>query len=151
MLSTRIGEERRFYIDSDKFKVAFDFLKRKDLAELPEGWIDLSYGVRVSVQRYNTINPEEAYFESHEKYYDVQYVIEGKEYCGITNREGLVIRTPYDAVNDISFYEEDERSYSKVFLEAGDFVILAPSDVHKPRLVADKKMEIKKLVIKVPV
>lgn len=107
-------------------------------------------GVRASVQRYSTFGFDEVFFESHERYYDIQYVIEGTECCAVTKREGLCIRTPYDAENDITFYD-DPKIYSNVLLESGDYIILSPFDVHKPRLVAEKKMEIKKIVLKVPV
>lgn len=38
-----------------------------------------------------------------------------------------------------------------VYLEDGDYIILAPEDAHKPRLAAGEKMEIRKIVVKVPV
>ena len=50
MYSTEIGLEYKYDLTSGKFKTAFEFLKRKDLARLPEGWIELDNGVRASVQ-----------------------------------------------------------------------------------------------------
>ncbi len=150
MLSSKLSLRGSYDIFTPEFTVAFNFLKRKDLATLPEGWIELEEGVRASVQRYSTFDFDEVAFESHERYYDIQYVIEGMECCAVAKREGLCVKTPYDAENDITFYKDLEM-YSTVLLESGDYIILSPFDVHKPRLVAEKKMEIKKIVLKVPV
>ena len=132
MYSTELGIEYKYDLTSPKFRTAFEFLRRKDLAELPEGWIELENGVRAS------------------KYFDVQYVVEGREYCGVCKREGLKVRTPYDENGDITFYEEPELS-GQVLLLSGDYIVLSPEDVHKPRLAAGGKMAIKKIVVKVPV
>ena len=150
MYSTELGIEYKYDLTSPKFRTAFEFLKRKDLAELPEGWVELENGVRASVQHYTSIDASEGFFESHEKYFDVQYVVEGREYCGVCKRTGLTVRTPYDESGDITFYEEPELS-GQVLLLSGDYIVLSPEDVHKPRLAAGGKMAIKKIVVKVPV
>lgn len=150
MFSTKNGLEYKYDLTQKKFQTAFEFLKRTDLAHLEEGWIELEGGVRASVQHYSTIERNEGSFETHEKYFDVQYVVEGQEYCGVCSREGLVVKTPYSESGDITFYEDPELS-GEVLLNAGDYIVLAPEDAHKPRLVAGKKMPVKKIVIKVPV
>ncbi|MBO8436161.1 MAG: YhcH/YjgK/YiaL family protein [Spirochaetes bacterium] len=150
MFSTEIGKENLHDFASPAFKTAFEFLKRKDLAELAEGSIDLENGVRASVQHYDSIDAANGSFESHEKLIDVQYVIEGKEYCYVCRRDGLTVKTPYNADNDITFYNETEK-YSSVLLLPGDFVVLGPEDVHKPRVKVNESEPVKKIVLKVPV
>ena len=151
MVSNKIGLEYKYDFSEPKFKTAFAFLERKDLMDLPFGWIELDNGVRASVQGYESINPDEGFYETHEKYFDIQYVVKGKEYIGVTVRDGLKVKTPYDKDGDITFYYDPERKDSMVYLEDGDYIILAPEDAHKPRLVAGEKMEIRKIVVKVPV
>lgn len=150
MFTSHIGQEYKYDLSQPKFQLAFEFLRRKDLAELPVGWIELEHGVRASIQRYNSFDWNANKFESHEKYFDVQYVIDGSEICGVCSREGLVEAVHYDENNDITFYEEPENC-SKILLNAGDFIVLSPEDVHKPRCVAGKVLPIKKIVVKVPV
>lgn len=151
MFSLKNGLEYKYDLSEKKFRIAFDFLKRKDLAELPVGWIELGEGVRASVQRYDSFVWDANKFETHEKYFDVQYVIEGMEYCGVCKREELgPVAVAYDEENDIEFYEEPIHC-GKVFLNAGDFIVLAPEDAHKPRCAVDKPIPIKKIVVKVPV
>lgn len=150
MFTTEIGKEYLQDFSAAKFKTAFDFLRRKDLASLEEGWIDLDNGVRASVQHYDSINSEDGSFESHEKMIDVQYVVEGAEYCLVCKRDGLTVKTEYSESNDITFYNETE-SYSTVLLQAGDFIVLGPEDVHKPRVKVGRNAPVKKIVLKVPV
>lgn len=150
MVFGAIGKEQEYNYGDEKFQTAFAFLHRSDLAELPEGWIELDNGVRASVQHYTTMAAETLDFETHEKFFDVQYLIEGVELIGVVGREGLVEKTPYDTANDITFYEEPMLS-GAVLLSAGDYVILAPEDAHKPRCLAGEAMPVKKIVVKVPV
>ena len=151
MFSTKNGLEYKYDFSARKFRIAFEFLKRKDLADLPVGWIELEEGVRVSVQRYTSFKWDENRFETHEKFFDVQYVIEGMETCGVCDRsECKTVAIPYDEKNDITFYDEPEHC-SIVFLNAGDFIVLGPEDAHKPRCAAGEQIPIKKIVIKVPV
>ena len=145
-----IGTEYKYDLAERKFQTAFAFLTRDDLAELPEGWIALEDGVRVSVQHYETMDAATLDFETHEKYFDVQYLVSGVERIGVCTRYGLSVKTPYSAAEDVSFYHEPGLSGS-VVLRAGDYVLLAPEDAHKPRCRADAGVPVVKIVVKVPV
>ena len=151
MFSTKTGLEYKYDLSERKFRVAFEFLRRTDLADLPVGWIDLEEGVRASVQEYTSFAWDENKFETHEKYFDVQYVVSGNEFVGVCDRSecGPVV-VSYKETDDVAFYEDP--SYpGKVFLNAGDFIVLAPEDAHKPRCAAGEPAPVKKIVIKVPV
>ena len=151
MYSFRSGLEYKYDFTQKKFRIAFDFLKREDLAQLPVGWIELGEGVKASVQEYDSFPWDANRFETHEKYFDVQYVVSGMEYCGVCKREELgSVAVPYDEANDIEFYDEPSNC-GRVFLNAGDFIVLAPEDAHKPRCAVDSPIPIKKIVVKVPV
>ena len=151
MYSFRSGLEYKYDFTQKKFRIAFDFLKREDLAQLPVGWIELGEGVKASVQEYDSFPWDANRFETHEDYFDVQYVVSGMEYVGVCDRRELgQVAVPYDKANDIEFYEEPSNC-GKVFLNAGDFIVLAPEDAHKPRCAVDRPIPVKKIVVKVPV
>ncbi|MBO4278405.1 MAG: YhcH/YjgK/YiaL family protein [Spirochaetales bacterium] len=151
MYSFRSGLEYKYDFTQKKFRIAFDFLKREDLAQLPVGWIELGEGVKASVQEYDSFPWDANRFETHEAYFDVQYVVSGMEYVGVCDRRELgPVAVPYDKANDIEFYEEPSNC-GKVFLNAGDFIVLAPEDAHKPRCAVDRPIPVKKIVVKVPV
>ena len=150
MFTIKNGLEYKYNFSSPAFKIAFGFLKRDDLTDLPVGWIELENGVRASIQQYNSFQWDENKFESHEKYFDIQYVVKGCEICGVCNRDKLNVAIEYDSDQDIVFYD-DPKCCSKVLLNEGDFIILAPEDAHKPRCMLDKQAWIRKVVLKVPV
>lgn len=89
-------------------------------------------------------------FEAHDKYFDIQYVVSGREQFGYVKREGLIVDTPYDAANDLIFYTDPEESGS-ILLEAGDMAIVPPEDAHKPRCIAGTAQKVRKIVVKVRV
>ncbi len=151
MLAVRNGNEYKYDFTEKKFRIAFDFLKRKNLADLPVGWIELGEGVRASIQHYTSFKWEENRFETHEKFFDVQYVIEGMEIIGVCDKsECDKVAVPYSEANDVTFYEEPKHC-GTVFLNANDFIVLGPEDAHKPRCAVCEQISIKKVVIKVPV
>ena len=145
-----IGNEYKYDLTNPAFKTAFAFLHRDDLGTLPEGWIELGNGVRASVQHYTTMDPATLSFETHEKFFDIQYLVEGIELLGVCTRQGLTVKTPYDTENDVTFYKDPDYA-GQVLLRGGDYVIFAPEDAHKPRCLAGSPLAVKKIVVKVPV
>lgn len=150
MYLSTIAWEHQCDAAEEKFKRAFAFLRRPDLGTLPEGWYELGEGVRASVQHYVTMAAHALSFETHERFFDVQYIVEGEEKIGVCGRNGLTVKERYEEGNDITFYEEPALSGS-VLLRSGDYVVLSPRDAHKPRCVAGTPKAVKKIVVKVPV
>lgn len=150
MQNSVLGNEYKYDLTAPKFQTAFAFLKRKDLAQLVEGWYELDNGVRASVQRYTTRPASELDFETHTNYFDIQYMNSGQELVGFVNAKDLVTKIPYDMENDIEFYQ-DPPGFGFVYLQTGDYVVLAPEDAHKPRCAAGIPMAVNKVVVKVPV
>lgn len=145
-----IGNEYKYDLTNPAFQAAFAFLRRDDLASLPEGWVELGHGARADVQRYATSPAAELSFETHEKFFDIQYLIDGEEYLGVCTRQGLLPKTDYEVARDVTFYH-DPVQFGQVLLRGGDYVIFAPEDAHKPRCCVNGPMEVRKIVVKVPV
>ena len=151
MLATTKELATKYDYLAEKFKTGYEFLRRDDLATLPVGKIPLEGGITVQVQEYSTRTPESGLFEAHDKFFDIQYVVSGRELVGIVNRDGLEVDQPYNPEKDLVFFKEPAVS-GCVLLNAGELVVLAPEDAHKPCLnVAGQTGQVKKLVIKIPV
>ena len=149
MQSAKFGDEYKYDLTSPAFHTAFEFLHREKLADMPDGWVELPRGVRASVQRYVTADARTLAFETHERFFDIQFLASGMEFIGVASRKGLTPRGPYDSENDVTFYEEPDLAGS-VLLRPGDYVILSPQDAHKPRCAVGEPMDVLKIVIKVP-
>ncbi|MCB2358593.1 YhcH/YjgK/YiaL family protein [Clostridium estertheticum] len=144
-------EEGKYDYLNERFKIAYKFLKRSDLDTLPVGPIALDgEDVVAYIQHYDTLDAKELNFETHDKFFDIQFVISGKEMFEIISRDGLTPVSPYDKLKDICFYEEPEES-GNILIGPGDYVVVGPEDAHKPRCMAYVPTAVKKVVIKVRV
>lgn len=150
MIFSNISVMNKYDYLEDKFRLAYEWLKNTDLASLPVGsYPILNDSVVANVQEYTTFPADQASFETHEKYFDIQYVVSGREQFGVCKREGLKLKE-HRIEDDLLFYEEPELS-GTILMEAGDVIVVAPEDAHKPRCLAGEPCKVKKVVIKVAV
>jgi YhcH/YjgK/YiaL family protein len=150
MFQSSIQLAEKYDYLAEKFKIGYEFLRRKDLAELPPGLIELNDEVTVRVQEYNTAAAESVRFETHDRNFDIQYVVSGEELFGLAPRNSLAVETPYNADKDITLYR-DPPLYGSLLLNAGDFIVVGPEEAHKPRCMAGKLSFVKKIIVKVRV
>ncbi|MEO7490410.1 MAG: YhcH/YjgK/YiaL family protein, partial [Ferruginibacter sp.] len=87
---------------------------------------------------------EDAKWESHKKYIDLQYIIKGKEIIGVADASKATVTKPYtpDAMN----YIADGTYYTT---DSGTFFLFFPNDAHRPVIKADGYDVVKKIVIKI--
>ena len=133
----------------EKFLAAYKWLAETDLDNTAAGSYPICEGVTANVQEYTTFPAAEGSFETHDLFFDIQYIISGKEQLGVCKRDGLVLKQD-NPDNDVKFYEEPEMSGS-VLLLPGDLIVVAPEDAHKPRCAAGAPEFVRKVVVKVKV
>ncbi|MCH6233172.1 YhcH/YjgK/YiaL family protein [Cognataquiflexum rubidum] len=137
-----------YFSNQQLWDKAFDYLNHTDFDNLELGIHEIQgRELFVMVTAYDTKLPEEVFFENHKNYTDIQYVVTGREYIGLTDIESTKIRTPYEEERDITFYEVT----GSINLSAhpGTFFIFFPHNVHCPALRIDQAEKVKKIVIKV--
>jgi biofilm protein TabA len=150
MFFANIGIAEKYNYLDEKFTAAYRWLRETDLNAIKAGSYPIMEGVTANVQEYDTKAPSEGRFEAHNKFFDIQYIISGREQFGICKREGLKVYSE-DPANDLVLYEEPEVSGTVPLLQ-GDLIVVAPEDAHKPRLHAGKGPEaVRKVVVKVSV
>ncbi len=128
---------------------AYDFIinKAKDAAV---GTYELENGAYVNVQEYTTITRNETKYESHRKFIDIQLILSGKELIAVSPIEKMKVSEEYSEEKDVMFFYPNDECTDYV-LEAGDFLILYPEDVHMPCVCVNEKSPVRKIVVKVPV
>ncbi|MEG1270516.1 MAG: YhcH/YjgK/YiaL family protein [Ruthenibacterium sp.] len=151
MFFSHSSEAEKYNYLSEKFTRAYKWLAETDVAALTEGAypIGTDGAVTANVQIYTTFSANEGKFETHDRYFDIQYMAEGKEQFGICKRDGLCAEKAVPE-NDIVFYKEPALS-GTVLLLPGDLIVVSPEDAHKPRCCAGAPETVKKVVIKVQV
>ncbi len=126
---------------------AFDYLKATDLDAIEDGKYELSEGLKsiVATKIGMTAQESEAKFECHNHNIDIQICIKGNETFGWKTRNNCKKQKgEYNPEKDVLFFNDEPSMHFT--LNAGEFVILFPEDVHAPMIGED---EIKKMVIKV--
>lgn len=138
------------------------FLKSADFSQYPNGKTvietdDKGDRIYINILEYDTRSPREAVIEKHEKYIDVHYVISGSEYMGtVKYQRGFPCKTPYDPDIDMTlftsdimpFFTYDMDSPQKFVVDAGEFVIFAPIDLHASMIFIDKPERVRKVIVK---
>lgn len=149
MILDNIKHADKYVLIHKGFEAAFDFLRTADLGALQPGRFDFGEaGNYAIVEAYTSKAWEDTKWESHLKYLDIQYIIKGSEQMGWRCSEGLIVSEDRLAGNDIVFYESDDELVSSAILNAGDFAVFFPTDVHRPAACVDHPMPVKKIIFK---
>jgi biofilm protein TabA len=131
----------------DRWDKAFQFLKSNDLTKLTGRHDVDGTNVYVIVADYNSKDKSGTRYESHDKYVDIQYVAVGEELMGKTTLDKAKVSVPYNAANDITYFDFDGGDYIKA--TPGNFFIFFPGEVHRPSVKIDESVPIKRIVVKI--
>jgi YhcH/YjgK/YiaL family protein len=142
-----ILENAHRYVDMNKgFAKAFEFLNRSDLRQLPVGKYEIDgEHVYAIVDRANGREKETALLETHNKYIDIQLILEGIDNMGWKSRYFCTQPTcEYDQEADIQFFADKPDTWLST--ESGFFAIFFPEDAHMPLISSE---QIHKVVVKI--
>jgi YhcH/YjgK/YiaL family protein len=127
-----------------KIIAGLNYLVNTDFSSVEDGRHELNDDIYVNIQTYTT--KDDALFEAHKDYIDIQYVISGEEKIGVTNYSECKPNIPYDNQKDIEFLDGEGEYYP---LKSGEYMVLYPTDAHKPSITLNKKTTVRKAVVKV--
>lgn len=131
-----------------RVKEVLEYIKSLDFSTLDDGKLNITDTIWANLQTYLT--KEDALFEAHRKYIDVQYMVYGSENIGVSNYQSCKTEIPYDNEKDIEFLTTDK--FKDIEMHKGDYLVLYPQDAHRPSIsVNNKAQEVRKLVVKIPV
>ena len=109
------------------------------------GRYELDNGAFCLVQDCKQRPRDGAKFESHKRYIDIQYIVEGEEDMEVADIDTLTLTDEYDEQDDYMLYEGRG---ALLHFKKGDFAVYFPEDGHMPS-IGDGRT--KKVVIKIPV
>lgn len=140
-----------YFKNKERWDKAFLFLKSHDLSALEIKRYDIDGdNLYAPVSEYLTKNEEDARYEAHQKYIDIQYVESGKELIGVaplSNKKDVL--DPYDGTKDIEFLTVTDGENRLATPEK--FFIFFPEDAHRPGLKDGENSPVRKIVVKVKV
>ncbi len=140
-----------YYKNRERWDKAFIFLKSNALPELELKRYDIDGdNVYAPVSEYLTKNEEDARYEAHRGYIDIQYVVSGKELIGVaplSNKKDVL--EAYDSTKDIEFFTVTGGENQLAIPDR--FFIFFPEDAHRPGLKDGENSPVRKIVVKVKV
>ena len=132
---------------------ALQYLSKQDFKSMADGRYPVHGEESFAIlQRYDTRVPESGKPEAPRKYVDIQYIVEGREELGwCPMSPELKVCEPYDGEKDIVFFDK-LIPISGITLEAGNFAVLYPTDVHRPcGSLGNQPAPVTKVVVKIAV
>ena len=132
-----------------KIVKALEIIEGLDWETVECGRYDVDDELYYMVQEYETKYPEQARYEAHKKYVDIQYIVKGIERMEFADTAKLKVSEKYDAEKDVVFLEEP-KVIDACLVEAGDYRIFYPEDAHRPGLCVDNTPgKVKKILAKI--
>ena len=145
MIIDSLENAPRYYSVHPHFTKAFEWLKSQDLQTIEPGKYSIDENLNASVSEKQGNTEEDAKFECHNNWIDIQVCISKRERMGWSSRSSCVKpKGEYSPEKDVLFFEDKPGMYFE--LQAKQFAVFFPEDVHAPMIGGDT---IKKLVIKV--
>ena len=142
--------EKHYSMHPERWEKAFSLLRDSNLTELEAGSYELDGpDCVVHITDYITKNEEDAQFEAHRKNADIQYVVTGEEYIGITHLDSTTVVEPYTEDGDITFLETEK--YNQRLATPEKFFVFFPTDAHRPSVKTGENEEVRKIVVKVKI
>lgn len=120
------------------------YLSEANFDLLEDGKYVISEDIYVNVQSYTT--KVDADYEAHRDYIDIQYIISGFEKIGVEGYNCCKSKISYNKESDIEFLTGNGEY---VELYSREFMILYPSDAHKPSISISVPTKVRKAVVKV--
>lgn len=146
MILDKIGNINNYVGISKNMDLAIDYISKNDLRSLSAGKYEISGNdVYILIQEYETKLIEDSILESHRKYVDIQYVLDGEELIGYAPIDELSVSKDYDDENDYMLHEGKFETHK---ISGGKFAAYFPNDGHKPT-INPVKNNVKKAVVKV--
>lgn len=149
MIKDKLEHANTYYRISENLKKGFEWLQNIDLKSLSDGkYLIDDTNVYANIQSYDT--KDNAPYEAHKSYADIQLMIKGVERIGITDYSNCNVIEKYDREKDIEFLSSNKEDFY-ITIQEGEFLVLFPQDAHKPSIHFDKKQNVKKVVVKVKI
>lgn len=131
---------------------ALAYLRHTDFREMAPGRYPIDGDKMIAIVQTPLTQPWETGMpEFHQRYIDIQYLLEGEEVIGFLPANPTLECAKDQLIErDIAFVHP-QANETRLVLTPGMFAIFFPGELHKPCRVLNESMPIKKVVIKIAV
>ena len=128
MILDRIEHFERYIEIIPEIYDVIKFVEKTKKENLPAGKYPLQNGFAL-IQEGTTRRFDDADFEVHREYLDIQVIVSGSEYVEYADMTTLKTKVPFDLEKDLELMSGEG---SKILIKPDTFYILYPNDGHKP-------------------
>ncbi len=129
----------------ERLNKAIEYLTKIDCRGLENRKYEVAPDFYYTVQEYFPFKENEAQYESHRKYIDIQYLCKGIEKIYVTDIKNLCPSDCYNEEKDVIHYLGNDNMSSNI-LVPGSVIVLFPKDAHMPSSFLGNTDKIKKIV-----
>ncbi len=156
MVIDRVENLRKYESINPRFAAAFAYFDELVKGNVPDGKYvmpncDVENEIYVVLMTRTLEEKEALRAESHEKYIDVQVVLEGQETMYVPSYTTPEVEIPYNQTKDITMYAPvDREDCHTLKIDAGSFAMYLDGELHIPDGGMSAESEyVRKAVIKV--
>ncbi|SQI36613.1 Toxin-antitoxin biofilm protein TabA [Leminorella richardii] len=131
-----------------KLRAAIEFVKKNVTADTPDGRYEIDgQNAFVMVSNNDTEAQESRRAEYHERYLDIQIVLNGVEGMGFSNLPATETSEDLLAEKDLAFIPSCPQE-KLIAMQEGDFIVFYPGELHKPLCTVGKPGKVRKALVK---
>ncbi|MFC1501097.1 YhcH/YjgK/YiaL family protein [Elusimicrobiota bacterium] len=148
MIIDKISNSKQYEKLHSGFREAFEFLKKSNLASIPDGRHEIDGDVvYATIASQKGVGRESTYLEKHSEYIDIHFVLKGEDDIGWRSHADCQrqIEKP-EPGKDAERFSDEPALWLK--LKTSDFAIFFPEDCHAP---LGNETALRKGVIKVAI
>lgn len=147
MIIDSLKNASQYYGVHPRLATGLRYLQENSIVDLEPGKYEIEGSdIYFLMQHYDSKQPDAGKWEAHRRYFDIQFVAAGAERIGYAPIDMMQVSREYTADGDYALFDGDGTFFE---LQAGDFTILAPQDVHMPCIAVQQPEPVKKIVVKV--
>jgi biofilm protein TabA len=150
MIYDTLNQLDQYFPEDSPLQRALAYVRDFDRSQVDGRYPIDGDGLYALVSTYDSSPREERRFEAHQKYLDVQVLLEGEEAIDVSLETNLPFLQEYNPAKDISFFQPPQE-YSTLVMKPGIAAIFYPQDLHRPNCQLHGKQHVRKIVVKVKI
>ena len=149
MIFGNIQNLREYLCMEDGIFECFNYAKENNLSAYDRGCHEIdAKRIFVNIAEYETVKPEDRFWEAHKDYLDVHVMLKGQERIDVNFIQNMELK---EYVKKDDFLPMEGEKNASVVLREGDFLVCYPSDGHRTAVQVEEPETIKKAIFKVVV
>ena len=130
----------------ERVNQAISYISRLNHKELKVGKYDVSDDFYYIVKELETQPREQCIFESHRKYIDIQWVVDGQMAIETADVSTLKIEKEYDSEKDVALWLKQE-NLMQTILSSRSYAVLYPNNAHISAIAVNNQPHKIKLIV----